>query len=537
MKEYNLLLEKSKKGKYTCKYQIKGKWKYLYSKYEPDRLTNQIIIKQDIEVIVVLGLGLGYELREIYNQTNKPIYVIEQDRDFYETIQKIFPGSIEEMSNVSLFFNEEYKELEFDINQVQFIINSNLIQCNLEFYNNVISYFHSENNETKTQLICMLDHPTILDDCKEAFQEIGYSVVKLNWENESLMLKKIATINASYLFTINFSEKISSISKTLNIPYISWTVDTPAYSLYNSKNLYDNLSYYFIYDQEVVSDLKQQGLKNVYYLPVAANVKRLSSIVVSANEHKNYSSQLAFVGSSGAKNEFQESILPKLPLYLRNEVNDILNKQLSEDLYILRDLVDGNLVREIELHSGYSINTLNHSLLSREDKLAFLLGRYQSYLERTHIIKQLAGKFQLNIYGDNSWNISDDSLIGTYKGFAEHFFEMPKIFKVTKINLNITRKFVYSGLPMRVFDVLGSGGFLVTNYKSDITNLFKDGRDLVVYRDFQDLIEIIRYFLENEDKREMIRKQGFETIKKEHTFIKRITQMMAIVDESNNVDK
>ncbi|MBM7606234.1 spore maturation protein CgeB [Metabacillus crassostreae] len=534
MKKDNLILEISKKGNYTCKYQIEGVWKYLYSRYEPEKFTNQFIIKQNAEFIVVLGLGLGYELREIYNQTNKPIYLIEQDRSFYETIQEIFPGSIEEMSNVSLFFNEEYKKMEIDINDVQIIINNNLIQCNIEFYKNVISYIHSGSGKTESKLICMVDHPTILDDCMEAFQEIGYSVVKLNWENESIMLKKIAAIDPTYLFTINFSEKVSNISKTLHIPYISWTVDTPAYSLYNSKNLYNNLTYYFIYDQEVVSDLKKQGLKRAYYLPVAANVKRLSSIEVSASDYTKYSSQVTFVGSSGAKNEFLESISPKIPLNLRNKINEIVQKQFSEDLYILKDLVDVDLVREIQFHSNYSINNLHHSLLSKEDKLAFLLGRYQSYLERTQIINQIAKTFKVNIYGDNSWDLTDDKLFGTYNGFAEHFIEMPKIFKVTKINLNITRKFVTSGLPMRIFDVLGSGGFLVTNYKSDITKLFKDGSDLVVYRDLQDLMDIIRYYLENEEERDRIRMQGYEAMKKEHTYIKRITKMMDIINGFKN---
>jgi spore maturation protein CgeB len=96
-------------------------------------------------------------------------------------------------------------------------------------------------------------------------------------------------------------------------------------------------------------------------------------------------------------------------------------------------------------------------------------------------------------------------------------------------NLNITRAFVETGLPMRVFDVLGSKGFLVTNDKNDINRLFKNGRDLVVYRDVKDLMEIIEYYLINDSAREEIIMRGFKTVKANHTYSIRIKMMMDYV--------
>lgn len=93
------------------------------------------------------------------------------------------------------------------------------------------------------------------------------------------------------------------------------------------------------------------------------------------------------------------------------------------------------------------------------------------------------------------------------------------------MNLNITRAFVETGLPMRVFDVLGSNGFLVTNNKYDISRYFRDGRDLVVYRDLKDLEEIIKYYLEHDNERETIKNQGFETRKVNHTYHIRIKKI------------
>ena len=92
------------------------------------------------------------------------------------------------------------------------------------------------------------------------------------------------------------------------------------------------------------------------------------------------------------------------------------------------------------------------------------------------------------------------------------------------------RVYVDGGLPMRVFDVLASGGFLVTNDREDIGRYFTNGKDLVVYRDLQDLIEIGKYYLQHEDERQRISRQGYETVKSGHTFVHRLKQIMEHVD-------
>lgn len=97
----------------------------------------------------------------------------------------------------------------------------------------------------------------------------------------------------------------------------------------------------------------------------------------------------------------------------------------------------------------------------------------------------------MRVFGNDEWQTS-------YSGHADHFTLMPKIFQLSRINLNVSRSFVEYGPPMRVFDVLSCGGFLVTNDKQDLHRLFVDGEDLVVFRDTQDLLDICDYYLEHE---------------------------------------
>ena len=66
---------------------------------------------------------------------------------------------------------------------------------------------------------------------------------------------------------------------------------------------------------------------------------------------------------------------------------------------------------------------------------------------------------------------------------------------------------------MRVMDILACGGFCLTNYQTEIAEYFEDGRDLVIYSDFQDMYKKIDYYLKNESERIRIAKNGNKKIK------------------------
>lgn len=83
---------------------------------------------------------------------------------------------------------------------------------------------------------------------------------------------------------------------------------------------------------------------------------------------------------------------------------------------------------------------------------------------------------------------------------------------------------------MRIFDILGSKGFLLTNYKKSLEYKLSCGKDFVVYRDLKDLLQIIDYYLNHEEERIEIANHGYETVKKYHTYEIRVKEIMNIVN-------
>ena len=106
--------------------------------------------------------------------------------------------------------------------------------------------------------------------------------------------------------------------------------------------------------------------------------------------------------------------------------------------------------------------------------------------------------------------------------------EMPRVFRQSRINLNITSKTIEHGVPLRVFDILACGGFCLTNYQTGIAELFTDGQDLVMYGSIEDAVDKVKYYLSHEEERKKIADTGYRTLKEQHTFDHRAQEILQI---------
>ena len=91
-------------------------------------------------------------------------------------------------------------------------------------------------------------------------------------------------------------------------------------------------------------------------------------------------------------------------------------------------------------------------------------------------------------------------------------------------------KSIKDGIPLRIWDIIGSQGFLITNYQSELDEYFVQDQDIVIYNDIGDLIEKINYYHKNEDLRKKIVHNGYEKVKKEHNFENRIRMILSTVE-------
>ena len=93
---------------------------------------------------------------------------------------------------------------------------------------------------------------------------------------------------------------------------------------------------------------------------------------------------------------------------------------------------------------------------------------------------------------------------------------------------------IKTGIPLRVWDILGSGGFALTNYQSEFDGIFQAGDTLEIFEDKEELLEKATFYLEHDGIRNKIARQGLELVTKEHNYTVRINQMLCQIKRCLN---
>jgi hypothetical protein len=113
---------------------------------------------------------------------------------------------------------------------------------------------------------------------------------------------------------------------------------------------------------------------------------------------------------------------------------------------------------------------------------------------------------------------------------GQRYFEaMAETYSASRVVFN---RSVRNDVNMRVFEVVACGSLLLTNDLRDNgqEDLFRDGIHLATYREAEELLDKIAYYLRREDVRERIAAAGREEALAKHTYRHRMERLLADVE-------
>lgn len=380
------------------------------------------------------------------------------------------------------------------------------------------------------------------EDLLETFKLLGHTVVrfargeadnvKFDLEYIESLSKKIEVENIRLVFSMNYYPSVSEACHKKGVPYISWIYDNP-YSKMFCINIINECNYIFTFNHYTYLELLKKGIKTVYYAPLAANTKRLDNIYLSSTERKVFGADVSFVGAfynekneenfyrrlsgeldkSGAKRTlgFLDAIIEsQTKVYGDNFLEHCLTEAVQQDIQTVFPYQNSEFTYFTTIPYMYSSYTLSKRVTE---------------LERKRLLYALSNQFEVKVF-TNPNNVNPGNCI--MRGTVEHFSACPKVFKASKINLNITLRSIETGIPLRAMDIMGAGGFLMTNYQEDFMLHFEPDKDFVFYECEEDLLEKTAYYLKHESEREKVAGSGHERVATDHTYLKRVSEMLAI---------
>jgi len=378
------------------------------------------------------------------------------------------------------------------------------------------------------------------EDMFMVLQDMGHTFLKIPFHNEknikkeSLLLqlkRKIEKCKCDFVFSFNYFPVVSECCKELDVKYVSWVYDNPYIYIY-SYTVLNACNYIFLFDYSMYQELKTAGISTVYYLPMAVNEKRLSKIENTPEIRKKYSCDVSFVGSlyTESKHRLYDRFQNMAP-FAKGYIDALIQAQLRVYGYnFLQEMLTPEILEEME--KVYPASNPNASTVMPPAAIYadYVLARQVTALERKQIMQQLGNGHKVHLYTyDKSVKISGIK----NKGLADYYNEIPFIFQNSKINLNITLRSIKTGIPLRAMDIMGCGGFLLTNYQEELLEYFIPGEDFVFYTDYEDLLKKVDFYLSHEKERCQIAENGRKKVFSEHTIRQRMEVIFDVLAKHN----
>lgn len=337
--------------------------------------------------------------------------------------------------------------------------------------------------------------------------------------NDDFFISQFTTqLNESHydaVFSVNYFPLVAQVCYSSNIKYLSWSYDCPL----NVYNIEDTLgletNYVFLFDRIQVKYYHNLGFTNVYHLPLAINSERLQNIIITPAEKEFYQSDISFVGK--LYNSTLPALMAPFSEYTKGYLTAIANTQLKiYGHYFIDSLLTDNFLSDIQTQSGLSIT---------KEQLAYSLATYVTHNERLILLKHLSDNYNFKLYSTDSNPLLSNIIA---QGYVRYFTEMPKVFISSKINLNISVRNTQSGMPLRVLDILGCGGFLLSNYQPEVAEYFVPDTDFVYYESIEDALEKADFYLRHDNKRLEISQNGCQKCHEQFNYFRQFSFLFAI---------
>lgn len=373
---------------------------------------------------------------------------------------------------------------------------------------------------------------------KEAFRNCGYDVECMPLDNHTTdtcldteytekLAKQLLAKPYFCVFSFDYFPIIAVACKACRVPYLSWTYDSPCIQLYSPTLEFDT-NFAFVFDRGTCIDLEKKGYPT-YYMPMAAPMDCYGDVLKKKEMGKKYAGDISFVGS--LYNEPFGNLyryMEKLGSYEKGFVEALVSAQ--KNVYgcnFMETVLKQNPEVVKKIQESCPVYATGNGLDTAEWTMAnYVLARKVTSIERMEIMELLGEKFGVNLYTPNGTDIKGVRNMGK----ADYYLDAPHIFANSKINLNITLKSILTGIPLRAFDIMGCGGFLLTNYQEDFLEYFEPDEDFVFYYDYGDLVEKTAFYLEHDAERMRIAGNAHRKVAAEHTYLQRVEAMLNIVN-------
>lgn len=371
----------------------------------------------------------------------------------------------------------------------------------------------------------------------EAFKKQGYMVECMTFPRETedvrngaklteKLAMKIMKERPAFVFSFNYFPVAAIACRACRVKYVSWVYDSP-YILMYSQTVFYETNRIFVFDSAEVLKFRQMGMNHIYYLPMASAITQYDRMEPTKEQKELYSSDVTFIGSMYSETkQHMFRHLEELDDYTKGYLFGLITVQ--KNIYgmdILEEALTPEIVSAMQkvcpvTKHGDGIETVEWVFAN------YFLARKVTAMERREALERLSAKHEVKLFTPEQ-----TPMLTNVKnmGKLDYYTQAPYAMKSAKINLNISLRSIHSGMPLRALDIMGCGGFLLTNFQSDFLEYFEPGVDFVYYENMEDMERLAEYYLEHEEKRKQIASNGYQKVKELLSYERQVSKLLEMI--------
>jgi spore maturation protein CgeB len=167
---------------------------------------------------------------------------------------------------------------------------------------------------------------------------------------------------------------------------------------------------------------------------------------------------------------------------------------------------------------------------SRDVELAFIGSVGKDHQQRLELLEALSQKVPLSCWGAGVDSLPPDSPLRGRVQPPLWGYDMYRQLQRSKIALNIHIDMAEQfAANMRLYEATGVGTMLLTDWKTNLHELFELGVEVVAYRSTAECVELVEYYLAHDGEREAIAQAGQKRTLCEHSYYHRMQELTEIL--------
>ncbi|EGB15960.1 LmbE family protein [Pseudodesulfovibrio mercurii] len=338
----------------------------------------------------------------------------------------------------------------------------------------------------------------------------------------SAMTGTFETFRPDFVLTVNHLgvDREGILAELLNrygLPLASWFVDNPHLILGVYKHLLEPRAALFTWDLDTVEPLRAMGFKHVFHLPLGADPARLRPHRTEPVDA--WRAPISFVGNS---------MLTKTLLRARaaNPSEALFRAGMEAAKAFARS--DAPLAGPFMAEHFPEVRAAYKAFRDPERELAFetFVTWQATLLYRLDCVSRIL-PFEPLIVGDTGWQ----ELFSAHSGWRYHpelsyYDDLPDFYPASDVNFNCTSRQMTGAANQRVFDVPCCNGFLLTDRRHGIEDLFEPGSEIVCYATPDEIPTLAERYMKDPAARERVASAARRRVLAEHTYDHRMRSLM-----------